>query len=263
MSIARLPSNPRTVGDHVRLWRMRRRLSQLECALNVGMSQRHLSFIESDRSIPSRGMILRIAEHLDVPLRDRNAMLLAAGLAPQFQERALDDPALQPARHAITQILRAHEPYPALAVDRHWMLVEANKAFEPLLALIEDQSLLTPPVNVLRLSLHRQGLAPHIVNLGEWRHHVFDRLRRQIAVSADPKLEALLEELKKMPGPPMRDAPQEAQMVIPLQIRMPQGVLSFFSTTTVFGTPVEVTLSELALEAFYPADEATAAALRR
>jgi transcriptional regulator with XRE-family HTH domain len=264
MSIAKLPSAPRTIGDHVRLWRMRRRLSQLDCALDIEMSQRHLSFIESNRAVPSRSMILRIAEHLDVPLRERNAMLLAAGFAPQFRERPLDDPALAPARRAITQILTAHEPYPALAVDRHWTLVEANGAVAPLLAMVTDPALLAPPVNVLRVSLHPQGLAPHIVNLGEWRHHVFDRLRRQIAASADPVLESLLDELRAMPGPKTAvELLQEPQVMVPLRLSTPQGMLNFFSTITVFGTPVEVTLAELALESFYPADAETAKALRR
>lgn len=258
----------RTVGDHIRAWRRRRRLSQLDFALDVEVSQRHLSFIESNRSTPSREMILRIADHLDVPLRDRNAMLLAAGFAPQFRERSLDDPALAAPRAAIDQILKAHEPFPAIAVDRHWNLLAANLAVVPLISLAMDQSLLKSPVNVLRLSLAPGGLAPHIVNLGEWRRHLLERLRRQIEVSNDIVLQRLLAELLALPLPAsaddhgVRDQDQSAVMV-PLKLSTPTGMLSFFSTVTVFGTPVEITLSEIALEAFFPADAETAETLRK
>jgi transcriptional regulator with XRE-family HTH domain len=258
----------RTVGDHIRAWRTRRRLSQLNFALDVEISQRHLSFIESSRSAPSREMILRIADHLDVPLRDRNAMLLAAGFAPHFRERSLDDPALVEPRAAIDQILNAHEPFPAIAVDRHWNLIAANAAVASLMSLASDQSLLAAPINVLRLSLSPGGLAPHILNLDEWRHHLFERLRRQIEVSNDTVLDQLLKELAALPAPPAaeergaRDLDYAAVM-IPLRLSTPAGVLSFFTTITVFGTPIEITLSEIALEAFYPADAATAEALRK
>jgi transcriptional regulator with XRE-family HTH domain len=258
----------RTVGDHIRVWRRHRRLSQLDFALDVEVSQRHLSFIESNRSNPSREMILRIADHLDVPLRDRNAMLVAAGFAPQFRERSLDDPALVAPRAAIDQILKAHEPFPAIAVDRHWNLLAANLAVAPLISLATDQSLLKNPVNVLRLSLASGGLAPHIVNLGEWRRHLLERLRRQIQVSNDMVLQQLLAELQALPLPAsvedleVRDQDQSAVM-IPLKLSTSTGLLSFFSTVTVFGTPVEITLSEIALEAFFPADAATAETLRK
>ncbi len=256
---------PRTVGEHVKAWRTRRRYSQLECALDVEMSQRHLSFIESNRTKPSRDMILRIAEHLDVPLRERNAMLLAAGYAPHYQHRLLDDPSLAAARRAIEQILKAHEPFPALSVDRHWTLVSANAAISPLLSVVSDQRLLEPPVNVLRLSLHPHGLAPHIVNLGEWRHHIFDRLRRQIDISADTGLMQLLIELQQFPGDDgdANEVSEANAVMIPLRLSLPGGTLNFFSTTTVFGTPLDITLSEIALECFYPADAQTAEALRR
>jgi len=255
----------RTVGDHVKAWRMRRRRSQLDFALDAEVSQRHLSFIESNRATPSREMILRIAEHLDVPLRDRNAMLLAAGYAPQFAECPLNDPALKSQRAAIDLVLKGHEPYPAVAVDRHWTLIAANVSVTPLLSLVSDKALLEPPVNVLRLSLDPGGLAPHIVNFAEWRHHLLDRLRRQIEISVDPVLRRISAELQALAQPPGTQATgaSEAAVMVPLQLATPFGVLNFFSTITVFGSPVEITLSEIALEAFYPADAETAEALRR
>ena len=251
-------------GDHLRAWRVRRRLSQLDCALEAGISQKHLSFIETGRAQASRDMLLRLGEALDVPLRERNLMLLAGGYAPVFAERPLGDPALEPARAAVELILKGHEPYPAIAVDRLWRLIAHNRAAPGLLGLAADPKLLQPPVNVLRLSLAPGGLAPHIVNFGEWRAHVLDRLRRQVELTADPELIALAQELAALPGPAARERPRDyAGVLIPLDLRTPAGALSLFSTVTVFGTPVDVTLSELALEAFYPADEATAALLRR
>lgn len=254
-------------GARLREWRRRRGLSQLALALAADVSQRHLSFVESGRAAPSREMVLRLAEHLEMPLRERNGLLLAAGFAPVFAERPLDDPALAPARQAVERVLAAHEPFPAIAVDRHWTLVAANRAVAPLMGLA-DPALLAPPVNVLRLSLDPQGLAPHIVNLAEWRTHLLERLARQVAASADPVLAALRDELAALPGPRQRafsttPAPRDASGVfVPLQLATPAGVLTFVSTITVFGTPVDVTLSELALESFFPADEATAEALR-
>ncbi|HEX6210900.1 MAG TPA: helix-turn-helix transcriptional regulator [Methylomirabilota bacterium] len=255
------------IGALLREWRQRRRLSQLDLACEAEISTRHLSFVESGRARPSREMVLRLAERLDVPLRERNALLAAAGFAPVFAERPMTDPALQPARQAIELLLAAHEPYPALAVDRHWTLVTANRAVAPLLAGI-DRALLEPPVNVLRLSLHPRGLAPRIVNAAEWRAHVLDRLRRQVALTADRALVALLNEVRALPAgeaPDDRSAHPSRDLggvVIPLQLRHGGGVLSLLSTTTVFGTPVDITLSELAIESFFPADDATAAALR-
>jgi transcriptional regulator with XRE-family HTH domain len=259
-------STARSAGDHIREWRTRRRLSQLDFALDVEISQKHLSFIESGRSSPSREMVLRLAEHLQVPLRERNVMLLAAGFAPVFPERSLDDPALKAARAAIDLVLKGHEPFPALAIDRHWTLVAANAVVPAFLGMVSDQTLLQPPVNVLRLSLAPEGLAPHIVNLAEWRAHLLDRLRHQIEVTADAKLQMLLRELEAYPAPVMDKTAEGpswdfAGIVIPFQLRMPAGILSFLSTTTVFGTPVDITLSELAIEAFFPADTATADAL--
>jgi transcriptional regulator with XRE-family HTH domain len=265
MSIAASPP-ARSAGALLRDWRQRRRLSQLDCALEAEISQKHLSFIESGRASPSRAMVLHLSEALAVPLRERNAILLAAGFAPVFPERSLDDPALAPARAAIDMILKGHEPYPALAVDRRWMLVSANAAVNALLGLVEDQSLLTPPVNVLKLSLAPGGLAPHIVNFGEWRAHILTRLAQQVRISGDPALAALREALARLPSPHETEGEDSAEplggVAISLRLRTPAGVLSLISTTTVFGTPVDVTLSELALETFFPADEATAALLR-
>jgi transcriptional regulator with XRE-family HTH domain len=259
------------VGNLLRKWRERRRLSQLDLACEAEISTRHLSFLETGRSLPSREMVLRLAERLDVPLRERNALLVAAGYAPAFPERPLDDPALQSARKAVDLVLAGHEPYPALAIDRHWTLIASNKAVPPLLAGV-DPSLLRPPVNALRLSLHPAGLAPRIANLAEWRSHLLARLRRQIEVSADPVLEELLNELCGYPAPvdgaensgaENGGAGEFAGVAVPFRLVTEQGVLSFISATTIFGTPVDVTLSELALESFFPADAATANVLRR
>lgn len=257
----------RPIGEMLRDWRQRRRLSQLDLALEAEVSARHLSFVETGRSSPSRDMILTLAERLEVPLRDRNTLLVAGGFAPAYRERPLDDPALGAARRAMELVLAGHEPFPALAIDRRWTMVTANRAVAPLLAGI-DPDLLQPPVNVLRLSLHPRGLAPRIANLGEWRAHLLDRLRRQIEATADDGLQELQRELLSYPrpaGPPHPGPAADrtyAGVVVPLRLRTDSAIFSFFSTTTVFGTPVDVTLSELALEAFYPADEATAAAFR-
>jgi transcriptional regulator with XRE-family HTH domain len=253
-------------GEHLRYWRQRRRLSQLDLAQDADISTRHLSFVETGRSAPSREMVLRLTERLDVPLRQRNVLLVAAGFAPMYREHALDHPALQAAREAVELVLKGHEPHPALAVDRHWNLVSYNRLV-PLLMQGADAALLAAPVNVLRLSLHPQGIASRIVNLAQWRTHLFDRMRQQIAATADPQLAALLEELRGYPAPASEDshAPvvgEHAGVVVPLQLRTDAGVLSFISTITVFGTPVEVTLQELAVESFFPADAATAAVLR-
>ncbi len=256
----------RPLGDFLRDWRRRRRMSQLDLALEAEISQRHLSFIESGRSLPSRDMLLHLAERLEVPLRERNPMLLAAGFAPVYAERKLDDPALAAARKAIDMVLKGHEPFPALAVDRHWTLVAANAAVAPLLAGVADASLLDGPVNVLRLSLHPQGLAPRIANLAEWRNHLLERLHQQIAATGDPILKGLLEELSGYPVPPetpSKPRSDYAGIAVPMQLRTEAGCLSFISTTTVFGTPVDVTLSELAIESFFPANDETARLLRR
>lgn len=260
------PAAARTFGEHLRSWRQRRRMSQLDLAGEAEISTRHLSFVENGRSAPSREMVLRLAERLDVPLRERNAMLVAAGYAPMYRERPLDDPALATAREAVQLILRSHEPWPALAVDRHWNLLASNAMVAPLLAGV-DAALLQPPVNVLRLSLHPGGLAPRIVNLGQWRHHLFERLRQQVQATGDVTLQRLLEELRAYPAGEDADATrldgEVLGIAMPFRLRTERGVLSFISTTTIFGTPVDVTLQELALETFFPADAATAEALRR
>ncbi len=257
-------------GALLRAWRQRRRRSQLDLALDAEVSQRHLSFVESGRAAPSREMILRLAEQLDVPLRERNTLLLAAGYAPFYAERPLDDPAMQTARGVVDQILRAHMPHPALAIDRHWNMVAANAGIAPLMLGVEEAALLARPVNVLRLSLHPRGLAPRIANLAEWRDHLLERLRRQIATSADPALVSLLAELTSFHPPPAgRESVGPAAtyppggIAMPLELETAQGRLSLISTTTVFGTPTEITMSELAIEAFYPADDATADRLSR
>jgi transcriptional regulator with XRE-family HTH domain len=260
--------NSRSVaaGVILRTWRRRRQMSQLNFALEAEISQRHLSFLESGRAAPSREMLLHLAERLDVPLRERNAMLLAAGFAPVFAERPLTHPSMAAAKAALDRVLKAHEPFPALAVDRHWNLVAANDAIAPLLVGIAEQRLLEPPVNVLRLSLHPDGLAPQIANFLEWRSHLLDRLRHQTAITGDPVLADLLRELSGYPveleesGSGQTDL---AGVFVPLQLKTTAGALSFLSTTTLFGTARDITLSELALEVFFPADAETAAILQR
>ena len=254
------------VGAQIRHWRARRRLSQLELALEADVSTRHLSCLETGRAAPSREMILRLANRLDVPLRERNRLLTAAGFAPMYPARPLADPALAAARQVVELVLRGHEPCPALAVDRHWNVVTQNRAV-PLLLDDVAPELLEGPVNALRLGLHPRGMAPRIVNLAAWRAHVLARLRQQILASDDDALRALEEELAAYPAP--GDAAQgptpaggEPALVVPLIVDSALGRLSFISTTTVFGTPVDVTLAEIALESFFPADAATTAALR-
>lgn len=240
----------------IREWRQRRHLSQLDLAHRAEVSTRHLSWIETGRSRPTSAMVLRLCDHLDVPLRAQNQVLLAAGHAPAHPERGLGDPTMAEANAALEAILQAHGPYPALVVDRQWDLVTANEAAFGLLDGV-DPTLLEPPVNVIRLSVHPRGLGGRIVNLGEWRAHLVERLRREYDGSADPALGELLAEVAA--GQPAEtDAVPAAALVVPLRLRATDGaVLSFISTTTVFGTPREVTLSELAIEAFYPADEET------
>jgi transcriptional regulator with XRE-family HTH domain len=257
-------AQPRDVGRVIREWRQRRRMTQLGLALAAEISARHLSFLETGKAQPSREMVLHLCECLDVPLRERNMLLIAAGYAPVFADRRLDDPALRPALAAVERVLGGHEPYPALAIDRAWTMVSANRAVASLLAGL-PASLLKPPLNVLRLSLHPEGLAPRIANLPEWRAHLLDRVRHQIEITADPALETLMKELRGYPTPLSRApaAPDKfGGVVVPLQLVTEVGTLSFLSTTTVFGTPVDLTVSELAIESFFPADDATARALQ-
>jgi transcriptional regulator with XRE-family HTH domain len=252
---------PVHIGAHLREWRQRRHLSQLDLAGEAEISARHLSFVETGRSAPSRDMVLKLAERLDVPLRERNVLLVAAGFAPAFPQRGLDDPALKSARAAIDLVLKAHEPNPALAYDRHWNLVSANRMLAPILEGVPPK-LLSPPLNILRLAFHPEGLAPRTVNLGEWAAHLLERLHRQCETTADPELIKLYNDLRSYPLP-ARSGPISADTVaIPFKLRHKGDILSFISTTMVFGTPVDVTLSELALETFFPADELTARRLK-
>ena len=246
-------------GEHLKGWRQRRRLSQLDLALDARISARHLSFIETGRSAPSREMILHLAEKLEVPIRDRNVLLIAAGYAPTFPHRSLDDPALAPVRHAIDIILQAQLPYPAFAFNRRWDIVASNSALPALYEGVAAE-LMTRPVNALRLTLHPRGLAPRVANFSEWRAHLLHRLHQQIDQSGDPDLKTLEQELLSLSedsAPPAPPPSPNAEFVVPFRINSPSGVLSFFSTTMVFGTPLDVTLSELAIELFFPADQET------
>lgn len=262
-TVSALPhTTSRPVGDLLREWRRHRRLSQLDLASGAEISTRHLSFMESGRSQPSRDMIVRLSEYLEIPLRERNQLLVAAGFAPVYRERAYSDPAFSTVLGSIRLLLKGLEPYPALAIDRHWNLVESNQATQRLLQGLVPQWL-KPPINVLRVSLHPDGLAPFIRNLPVWRAHLLDRLRRQIDATHDPALVSLLQELLGYPGDEARAHEMVAgDIAVPMELALGDTVLSMLSTTTVFGTPMDITLAELALEAFVPADDATVQWLR-
>lgn len=252
----------RAFGELLREWREHRRLSQMELALDAEISTRHLSFVETSRSQPSREMVLRLAEQLDVPLRERNHLLLAAGYAPVYGESPLDSPAMSAIRETLRRLLAAHEPYPALVVDRAWNLVEANGSLQAMLTGV-DAPLLEPPANVMRLALHPRGLAPRIANLGEWRGHLLGRLKRQVGLTADPAIAALYDEVRGYPcdQPEVIDHGND-DVVHTLRLQSETGELSFFTTVATFGTPADITVSELAIESFYPADARTAEVLR-
>lgn len=255
------------IGDLLRKWREDRNFSQLALASRAEVSARHLSFVETGRSAPSRGMVLRLAEHLEVPLRERNRLLLAAGYAPIYSETQLDAPRLAMVRTAIRSVLTGHEPYPALVVDRRWNLVEANESVGMLTAGAPDD-LLAQPFNVLRYSLHPRGLAARILNLGEWRKHILDRLERQLRVTADPLLGELYQELVGYPGDDEDEESGEnalgaSDVVVPLRLCHDGHELTLFSTVTTFGTPRDITVEELSIESFYPADEETLEYLRK
>jgi transcriptional regulator with XRE-family HTH domain len=263
--IAPAPSAPagKPVGALLRTWRERRRLSQLDLALAANVSTRHLSYVENGRSRPTSAMILNLSDRLDVPLRERNALLLAGGYAPAFPEHELGSPPMSAVNAAINSVLEGHLPYPAVVVDRHWEMVAGNDAIDMLTAGI-PAFLLEPPVNVLRLSLHPEGMAPNIINLDQWRGHILHRLDHQAVATGDPSLHDLYAELESYPGGRGGAALDSAGgIVVPLRYRTPLGDASFFSTTTVFGTPLDVTVAELAIEAFYPADAQTAGLLKR
>mgnify|MGYP000943465240 CR=1 FL=1 len=260
-----LPTSRAPFDDHLRHWRQHRRLSQQDLALEADVSTRHLSYVETGRAQPSREMVLRLADRLDVPLRERNALLAAAGFAPLYPARTLAHPDLAAARQAVERVLKGHEPHPALAVDRHWNLVAANACI-PLLLEGVAPALLEPPINVLRLSLHPEGLGPRLANAAQWRSHLLHRLQQQVATTADAHLQALHDEIAAYPHQPPEpaarpDGMEACGIVVPFQLHSAQGLLSFISTTTIFGTPVDVTLQELAVESFFPADAATQAAL--
>jgi len=250
-------------GVLLRRWRLRRRMTQTDLALAADSSTRHLSYLETGRSQPSREMVLRLCEHLDVPLRDQNALLLAAGFAPAFHERSLEE--LASARVAIDRILRAHMPYPAYALDKHWNVVLSNGALPQLYEGCSPE-LLRKPINGVRLALHPHGMGPRIVNFIEWRAHTITILKQQIETRPDPVIQALLGEVMSYPAPPgamalaTSEGPQ--RYATPLKVATRLGTVSFLNTTTVFGTPTDVTLSELALEMLFPADEETVAIVR-
>lgn len=256
----------RGVGGLLRDWRRRRRLSQLELALQAEVSARHISFVETGRSKPSRELLQHLAKHLDVPLRERNTVLLAAGYAPIYHETPLDDAAMTPVRDALDRILGGHEPFPAVIVDRHWDLVSANRPAITILADAVAPELLAPPVNTLRAILHPSGLAPRITNLGEYSAHLITRLHRQAILSNDPALTTLYDELRGYPGVqvPSSAAVEPTELLfVPLRLRGSDGAeLTFFSTLSTFGTALDITLAELAVESHFPADRATDAALR-
>jgi transcriptional regulator with XRE-family HTH domain len=257
------------VGPLLRDWRRRRRLSQLDLALEAGISARHLSFVETGRSKPSAEMVLRLAEQLDVPLRERNQLLLAGGYAPAYEEHDLDAPELAPVHDAIQRVLDGHDPYPAIVVDRHWNLLAGNHSVAVLTEGAAPE-LLRPPANCMRLALHPDGLAPRIVNHGEWRAHLLERLARQVAVTSDPRLRELLDEVAAYPSPDGGEQAPPApaghdlagQIAVPLRLRVDGGQLNLISIVSTFGTAVDITVAELSIEAFFPADERTAALLR-
>ncbi len=250
-----------TVGPLLRDWRRRRRLSQLDLALDAGVSARHLSFVETGRSRPSADMVLQLADRLEVPLRNRNQLLMAAGHAPVFDQHALDDPEMAPVRQALQLILDGHDPYPAVVIDHAWEMLASNRAVGLLTSGVAPE-LLEPPINVLRVSLHPDGVAPRIANLGEWRGHLLERLERQIALTGDPALASLLDEVSAYPGPDYERGAGGPEIAVPLRLHSEAGELSFISTVATFGTAVEVTASELSIESFFPADGATAEAVR-
>lgn len=266
MSTTTVPGGP-PVGELLRDWRTRRRRSQLDLSIDVGVSTRHLSFVETGRSRPSPELVQALAEHLDVPLRERNRLLLAAGYAPRYGERPLDDPAMAQVRASLQRLLDAHQPYPGVVIDRQWNVVLANPAA---LLLTEGvpAELLSPTLNVFRVCLHPDGLAARTLNLDDWAGYLLGQLRRAIGLTDDPGLRALEEEVAGYPsvaGLGRRDCAaewDEAPILVPFRFRAGDRELSLFTTLTTFGTPRDITLDELCVELFFPADDATEAILR-
>jgi transcriptional regulator with XRE-family HTH domain len=255
---------PQSIGEQLRDWRERRRLSQMELSLRAEVSTRHLSFVETGRSQPSRDMILRLAESLELPFRERNQLLLTGGYAPVYGETALDAPAMSMVRAAMSQLLSSHEPYPAVVMDQSWNLVDSNSSLEVLITGCAPR-LLSPRPNALRISLHPDGIASRIVNLGEWRGHLLSRVRRQVMLGRDPMIFELYKELCEYPcDQPVPDVeiPGPGGIVVPMQIRFQDRELAFFSMVATFGTPLDITVAELVIESFFPADEATRLFLR-
>ncbi|MFD7433795.1 helix-turn-helix domain-containing protein [Streptomyces sp. NPDC059861] len=264
-----LPSAPGTpaavpagqgVGPLLRAWRERRRVSQLELALRAGSSARHISFVETGRSCPSEEMVLKLAEHLDVPVRERNALLLAAGYAPRYPETPLDDPALDAVREGVERLIQGYEPYPALVVDATYNVLAANRGVTMLLEGLPESLLALPP-NAMRLTLHPRGLAPRIRNFPEWRGHLLAQMDRQIALHRSAALRELYEEVSAYPAPEAAPGTEPADPVpyfaLPMQIEHQGRILSFVSSISTFNTPMDVTVAELAIETLLPADPAT------
>ena len=265
MVTAAATANP-TVGPLLRDWRQRRRLSQLDVSTRAAISTRHLSFLETGRARPSREMVLHLAEELDVPLRERNTLLVAAGYAPVYQESPLDGDDMATVRETLQQLLTSHEPNPALVVDRQWNLVLANRAIGLMMTGVSE-ALLAPPVNAMRVALHPEGLAPRIANFEEWSGHLLARLAREVTATGDASLAALYDELAAYPGVSERElavphGDGASRLMVTLRLKSPLGDLSFFSTIATFGTAVDITLAELSIESFFPADSATADTLR-
>lgn len=260
-------ARPEGPGPLLRDWRTRRRRSQMDLALDVGVSTRHLSFIETGRARPSPGVLLALAEQLQVPLRERNRLLLAAGYAPRYAERPLDSEAMAPVRASLQRLLDAHDPYPGVALDRHWNVVLANRAAQALVALLPP-ALQGPPLNLMRASLHPEGFAAHTANFDDWGRYLVDALQRGATQTGDPGLLALEAEVRAYPNVAALPAPDEPAvpaappLLVPCVMRLPQGQLSMFTTLTTFGTPRDITLEELCIELFYPADAASQALLR-
>jgi transcriptional regulator with XRE-family HTH domain len=255
-----------TAGPLLKEWRLRRRRSQMDLALDTGVSPRHLSFVETGRSKPSPELLLALAERLDVPLRERNAFLLAAGYAPRYSERSLDDAAMARVRAALQRLLDGHDPYPGVVIDLTWNVVLSNDAARRFVALLPPE-LAGPPVNIFRACLHSEGLARQTLNFAEWSTYLVGQLHRLTVLTADPDVEALADEVSRYPNVAERSSwagvpPAEPALLIPWRLELGGSALSLFTTLTTFGTPQDITLDELAVELFYPADDATDAALR-